>query len=61
MALNLKRELIKAGVMTKNNKSFYLNKVKDYNDEDILKKIIYYLKIQILFCSCLMKQILIIS
>lgn len=38
MALNLKRELIKAGVMTKNNKSFYLNKVKDYNDEDILKK-----------------------
>ena len=38
MALNFLNELSKKGFSRKKNKSFLLNKVKNYNTEDILKK-----------------------
>ena len=38
MALNFLKELTKRGFPRKNNKSFLLNKVKNYNTEEILKK-----------------------
>ena len=38
MSLNFLKELSKKGFSRKKNKSFLLNKVKNYNTEDILKK-----------------------
>ena len=38
MSLNFLKELSKKGFFRKKNKSFLLNKVKNYNTEDILKK-----------------------